>query len=217
MRKNRKIVALITSIILVLVMLAGCSSQNASTGSSANATQVVQATPEVTPSSAVEVASSEAQQPASQESTLQETASSAEAVADNPNFIDGIDFTEYFAGNKPLKYYFLNELHYDSLRWVVTDDEHSKIAIYKDGDSIKLSAEKETWWYLYSNKKIVEYYVLSSTSENMYTCWVVDGRKGYYADINFYAGNICNDYEVKIRFDYEDGTQEEITVYVTAD
>ncbi|MBR1852152.1 MAG: hypothetical protein IJ794_03095, partial [Lachnospiraceae bacterium] len=68
MRKNRNIIGLICSIVLVFTMLTGCSEQSASTGSNANAgandTQAAQATP-----SSAEGTSSEAQQPASQEST----------------------------------------------------------------------------------------------------------------------------------------------------
>jgi len=92
MRKKRNIIGLICSIVLVLTMLTGCSEQSASTGSNANAgandTQAAQATP-----SSAEGTSSEVQQPASQESSAVETASSEDAVADNENVIDGIDFT----------------------------------------------------------------------------------------------------------------------------
>lgn len=217
MRKNRNIIGLICSIVLVFTMLTGCSEQSASTGSNANAgandTQAAQATP-----SSAEGTSSEAQQPASQESTVEETASSAEVVADNPYIIDGIDFTDYYAGNKPIKHFFLNELNYDSLRWVVMykdEIDSSIIGIYKDGDSVNWDAERITFWYLYSLKKVVSYEKLSEFKK--YSTEIADGEKGYWVDVIFENDLTYNNDEVTFRFTYEDGTTEDITVYVTSE
>lgn len=226
MRKNGKVVVMISGIILMLVMLAGCSEQNVSTSTSAdvgaNVTQAVQDSQvplEATSSSATEMASSEAEQSASQESSaVEETASSAEAATDNPYIIDGIDFTDYYAGKKSIKRYFLNDFHYDSLRWVVMykdEIDSSIIGICKNGDSVKWEAKRNTYWYLYSPKKVVSFEKISELKE--YAILIDDGEKGYWGGAVFEHKLTYDNEEMTVRFTYEDGTTEDITVYITAE
>ena len=224
MKKNRNIVVLICSIIMVLGVLAGCSSQNASTGSNANTgaqlqqTAPAQSLPDV-PSTTIEVEPIQADQPASQESTAAENVAFTEAVSDNPNIIDGIDFTEYLeGGKKPLRYYFINEMHYDSLRWVgmYLEGEHENpiIGIFKNGDSIKWKAENAFKLMLYAPKKVVYYEKISEFKD--YPVELDDAeRKGFFAD-TFFEKAYDNE-EMTVRFTYEDGTTEDITVYITAE
>lgn len=223
MRKKRNIVVLISGIILVLVMLAGCSSQNASTGSSANtganATQAVQATPEVTPSSAVEVASSEADQPASPESSaVEETVSSAETVTDNPNIIDGIDFTSYNNSEVPMHVLIKRQnVKFDKLTAIVTihRDENNEpmskaVQISNDGDSYVGKLDSKIYIYYFGDKKIEKI----EDDSKQYSVGTPDGETRGMFSTSYNGGE---NEKITCTVTYEDGTQESITMYFTLD
>ena len=223
MKRNRSIVVLISSIILVLVMLAGCSEQNASTSTNANvganATQAVQATPEVTPSSTAEVASSEVDHPASQESSaVEETASSAEAVADNPNIIDGIDFTSY--NNSEVPMYVLikrQNVKFDKLTAIVTihRDENNEsmskaVCILHDGDSYVGKVASKITIFFFGPKKIEK--IESSDSKNFSASMTKTGDE---AKSSVFDGG--DNVDVTYVVTYDDGTEESITICFTVD
>ncbi|MBR1930692.1 MAG: hypothetical protein IJ833_04330, partial [Lachnospiraceae bacterium] len=193
------------------------TSTNANVG--ANATQAVQATPEVTPSSTAEVASSEADQPASQESTVAETASSAEAVVDNPNIIGGIDFTRYNNLERPM-YWCLKEQNakFEKLTAIITIEDNEEgirkaEQISYDGDSYVGKLKPRVAVFIFGSKEIKD---VECNKPDLYVVTVPKGanygRGGFYG---LYTGG--ENEEITHTVTYVDDTKESITLYFTLD
>ena len=212
-------------VVLLLTVMAmsmvGCEGQTKPEVQNAPTEETVVET-EVTEETVVE-------EPGGAEETVVETEAPEEptemptedGVEDNPNVIDGIDFTEFnkqYHEEKEGDYIYVwdvmhQQAKYDNLRIVVISDAKAE-AILADGDSIVQEEENGSYnLFIYRPKKIVSMEKIGGDE--------VELIETTYPSI---AGMLEIGYEVTgtdieagVKVTYEDGTQESITIYVTKD
>ncbi len=140
-------------------------------------------------------------------------------VEDDPNVIDGIDFSGYNNGQERLYVPVLN-MTYDSLRVLVLADDHA-VAILKDGESFEM--QDEDVYYIY------EIFVPKEASEVEYSESVHSGKNNLFTEtedeiafskvmpFNFrlLEDTSGENMEYTISVKYVDGTEETITLYIT--
>lgn len=247
MKKTRNYVALLTSIIMVLSIMVGCSNTQASTGGVTPSTSIGSSV-EPTVQAPTEVVAQPTEEATPTEAVVEATPTE-EAVEDNPNIIDGVDFTKYNEG-EPIDVV-LMDMQFDEPKLIV----ERKVQIANSGTLIS-----DAMGVLSNGDKYVEepveekpegyeqtYFVyniyapkpIKNVSYNEREIEVDNNNDGYltkrdhvYPDsfdememdgiqypklYYFYMvpKGILTDDDVTVTIEYEDGTSDQITVYIT--
>ncbi len=216
MNTKKLLVTLMLAAIMVMPLVACEGNVEPATpvATTAEVTEAPEPTEEV-----VEPEVTEAPEPT--EEPVVEPEPTEEPISEDPNIIDGIDFTEfnnqYHEEPDGDFIYVWDVMHqqakYDNLRIVVISDAKAE-AILADGDSIVQEEENGSYnLFIYRPKKIVSMEKIGGDE--------VELIETTYPSI---AGMLEIGYEVTgtdieagVKVTYEDGTQESITIYVTKD
>lgn len=219
MKRTRKFLAIVASLIFVMSVLAGCekgSGSGPSTAIGSSAEPTVQAPTEAAPTAAPEV--TEAVEPTVEATPTEEVEAPTEAA--DPNIIDGIDFTEYNNGEAPINKP-VATMNYDTIR-VVASTEHGReglaCAILADGDSFTMEPEKIYWYVIYLPKKAEAVEKLNPDNIDYLGApmeYVSDDGVKYDGLFGFALNREVTgeDVEVGFLFKYTDGTEESITMH----
>ena len=206
MKKTTKFFTVMLAAMLVMPMVA-CEPE-ADPTTPAPTTEVTEVQPTEEPVVEPEVT----EEPAPTEEVV-EPEVTEEVVEDNPNVIDGIDFTEFNEGDASFFDIMENYPNNDNLKLIALSDKRVE-AILEDGDSIIQEKDNgEYTFFFYTSKDVKSVYKI--------------GGKDVSADIAEYPNirGYCfvkdevtgTDIECGATVTYEDGTEESITIYVTKD
>jgi hypothetical protein len=236
MKKTRKYVAMLTSIIMVLSIMAGCSDTQVSTGGVSPSTSIGSGVEPTTQApTEVAVQPTEEAVPTEEATPTEEVVAPTEEVAaptesTDPNVIDGIDFNKYYTGEVRLDA-IMEEVTLDSARVMVCEEIFTNKkrveAILADGDKFTCQNDlpdqhiKFYRFAVYTPKKAI---VTPITSEEtvkffMQNNWNDDAGNIHDGMYYFELPTQPLDSEVELSFkvEYEDGSEETITVYITKD
>ena len=243
MKKNRRFVAMLASIIMMLT-LAGC---NSSAGGETNP-PVANPTVETT----VAVAPTEVEVPTATEAVAEPTKEAdptpTEAVVnDNPYVIDGIDFTNFGKGQTIVVS--MAEMKYDEPKIIATRSvrlmssmQRDVVCFLSDGDQFTEEKPEEIpddyqktyfTYYIYAPKEIKDVVfneesvevdltgdgdimIADHVNKEVGDSMEIDGvtyPKVFY--FNMESKGIFNDDEVAMTIEYEDGTSDTVSVFIT--
>lgn len=243
MKRTRKFLAMAVSIILILIVLAGCGKNVEPTGSIGSA-----AAPTPTAAPTLEAAApTEVEAVPTAEATPEATPTEA-VVEDNPNVIEGVDFTSYNEERKPIDIAMQN-MKFEVPRLVVTRRvrtltslQDEVMCMLKDGDKFveePIQEKPENYdstyfvYHIYAPKQIkkVSYNEETiqvdsngdgnTTADNHISSQVNDEFEWsgvqYSKSYSFWMAplGMVTDDEVIITIEYEDGTSDQMTVYIT--
>ena len=143
-----------------------------------------------------------------EESIAEEVKEEPETVVEeNPNIIDGVDYTPYYDGQVALEDIFERQVTYDSLRIFVFDT--GKIyGVMSDGETIEFEDRKEAYVFTYYSPKPVT--KVESIGEVGYFQDFHEQYKKLPAQGYYHPGEKGN--KVGIKVTYEDGTEDSIVV-----
>ena len=211
MKKTNKLFAIMMAAVMAIPMVACESNVEPATpvATTAEVTEAPEPTEEV-----VEPEVTEAPEPTEE---VVEPEPTEEPVSDNPNIIDGIDFSAWYDGEVETSFDIIDEqADYDSLRIFITA-KGKAYAILADGESF--TQEEEVGHYtllIYAPKPVTK---VEAIGEH----YMIFGKKGIGApdDSKIVDGGdidpdfTATDYECGAKVTYEDGTEETIKVYIT--
>lgn len=148
-----------------------------------------------------------------------------EVVEDNPNVIDGIDFTDMYNKQAPLEDVIDKQAKYDTMRIFAVSGGHV-YAILQDGDYFTQDEENinnSTFGYysyfIYAPKKIVNIEKIGGNDISFYTQsdLEIDSSSKVVGSCGVRYESTGTDLECGAKVTYEDGTEETITIFVTKD
>ena len=143
-------------------------------------------------------------------------------VEENPNVIDGYDFTDYNEENRSENYdKVVDSMDYDSVRFIihrVQDYQHKVVGILSDGDNYNMAIGEEMIDYLYfyfpKEPAKVEVDGMCGYETDTPTYLYIQeekGNKGYSANVRD-RSILTDGYELTGHVVYTDGTEETIKV-----
>ncbi|MBQ7972460.1 MAG: hypothetical protein IJ291_03290 [Lachnospiraceae bacterium] len=184
-RMNRLNILVLTT--LCVTLLAGCGT----------ATEDTPAVSEAISEVVSEVASGEESSEPTTESVPEE---STEGTTEE------IDLTLYTEENGKNMVDLTNDMTYNELKLIVWEYEYGAKAIVSDGDSYVMENDDDLL-FLYYPKKV------QSIKDNMDGAIHILVEEEKYCGFNLYA--IGKDLEITFTVTYEDGTEEDITIFLT--
>ena len=227
--KGRKFLVLLTTIILVASMMVACGSDTSANQSASNKDndqdeiQVDEPDEDETDVAEPDEDETDVTVPDEDETTPDEDVADPEPVEeDDPNVIDGIDFTAFNNGDEP----FCNpavEMEYDTMRILVLANQHV-YAILKDGDTFELEEKQKYYsFYIYTPKAVSDLETNTSfffeKSSSLFTDLPGDNWDKVSEIMPYVTGASIEDIGDGMDFSttviYEDGSEETITVTLT--
>ena len=248
--KRKSSLALLTTMTICLASGCGTTGTTTAPETTSGATAEVAPTEETVAVAEAEAAEATPEVAEVVEPTEVEATPTEEVVEDNPNVIEGVDFTSFNEENMVLSYAMYG-MKFDVPRLVVTrrvemsfDTERKVMCILSDGDKFteepvdekpehyeatryeySIYAPKAIKDVSYNQRKIeynlegVEQTFSADLINGLYSkSWEMDGIE-YPESYHFYLdyNAVVNDEEIIITIDYEDGTSDQMTVYLTKD
>lgn len=216
MNLSNKFFAIIAMVILTVLAVA-CESKEPTTPEPT--TEVT----EVTEVPTEEVAEPKVTEESAPTEEVIEPEPTEEPVSDNPNIVDGYDFTDYNEDNSDESYdKVVDSMTYDSVKFIVhrlgdyENWEHTITEILSDGDDFYWPNDgKDYFFYFYFPKdiKTVEVDGMDSYEFNTPTYLYDQGTKnGYSANVRSRGIITENGYNLTGHVVYTDGTEETIVI-----
>ena len=216
MSAKKIIVTLILATVMVLLMVA-CEGSADTAGTTDPVEAIAEPTEEV-------VEATEVAEPTEEVEVTEVTEEpTPEVVENNPDVIDGIDFTDYHNYENKLDETIDSQADYDSMR-AIAITSHRVYAILKDGDSFKEDEETRQFedggsygFFVYAPKEIVDITFIGGEnihfiSQSDLGCEKSSKIKGAFGIPDEITGT---DIECGAKVVYEDGSEETLTIYVT--
>lgn len=221
--KGRKFLVLLTTIILVASMMVACGSDTSANQSASNndndqdEIQVDDPVEDETDVAEPDEDETDVTVPDDETTPDEDVADPEPVEEDDPNVIDGIDFTEFHNGNEALPKILSEQSDkLDTLEIIAVKDMHVQ-AILHDGD------------YITQDDGNYSFYVCSPKAFTSIT--PIDSKQHCYEQkdlgiteesvviycVNIGFADIVEDEPCGVTVTFEDGTEETITIYVTKD
>lgn len=187
--RNRTSLVLLAAVCMMMAVLAGCN----------------ETVEESSISSGSEVVSEVVAEPVSEEVSEPVSEEISEVVSEE--VVEELDLSLYTTENGKKVVDLVNDMPYDELKVIVWRKDSGAEAILSDGDSYQLEDADDNLYLYYSNQ-VQE--IKSNTP---------------HIKLNVRGENVCGfnvfvkgeDLEVSFTVVYEDGTEEDITIYITKD
>ena len=197
----------------VILFLTACESSTGNVGSTGTTEPAVTEAPTPEVVEATEVA-----EPTEEVVEVTEEPT-PEVVEENPNIIDGIDFTKFNNSQESIYEAIDRQATYDTMRIVAVTNQKA-VGILKNGDYITQEENESNSGYsffVYAPKTVVnvEEIIGEKTRFSSQSDLEIDPSSKIIGSCRIKRSETGKDLECGIRVTYEDGSEETIIIYVT--
>ena len=220
MKKTNKLFVVIMAAVMAIPMVACESNVEVTPTPAATTTEVTEAQP--TEESVVEPEVTEVPETTEEVTEVTEAPEPTEepVVSDDPNVIDGYDFTDFNEKNSDANYdKVVDSMEYDTIKFIIHHYEETRqvIGILSNGDKyyVPVDDADNYCFYFYFPKEVltVEADGMDTYNETTQTyLYIQGGKNGYSANIRDTSIITEDGYELTGHVVYTDGTEETIVI-----